>query len=290
MIHAASPHDTIPRIERIVVIAAQGAGHEVSGIDFPEIDITRIESIRPVLKPGQFDAVINSAAFTAVDACEKEVERAFSVNAAGAGNLALAARESGSVFVHYSTDYVFDGTGTRPYVESDATNPASVYGKSKLEGERLVQAGNERSFIFRIAWLYGLHGGNFVKTIRGAAEKNAQTGTPLRVVNDQYGSPTWTVDVCRQTLRMLDTSSYGLYHATSEGVCTWFDFTVEILNAAGISAEVVPCSTAEFPRPAPRPLYSVLENAGLKRLGLNLMPDWEKAFSAYTEQERQKRG
>ena len=277
-----------------LVIAAREAGHEVSGIDFPEIDITRIESIHPVLKPGRFDAVINCAAYTAVDACEKEVERAFAVNAAGAGNLALAAEESGSIFVHYSTDYVFDGNGTRPYVETDPTNPATAYGKSKLKGERLVLARIERAFVFRIAWLYGLYGTNFVRTIRSFAEKNLVTGTPLMVVRDQHGSPTWTVDVCRQTLRMLETTSYGLYHATSEGACSWYDFTIEILKAADIDVQVVPCSTAEFtakfPRPAPRPLYSILENAGLKKLGLNLMPDWKKAFAAYRERERQAGG
>jgi dTDP-4-dehydrorhamnose reductase len=272
-----------------MLIASQAAGHDVSGIDFPEIDITHIETIREMVKPGRFDAVINCAAFAAVDLCEKEVERAFAVNALGAGNLARVAKESGSVFVHYSTDYVFDGKGTRPYVETDETNPASVYGKSKIEGERLVLSANDRSFIFRIAWLYGYYGSNFVKTIRGAAEKNLQTGIPLRVVNDQHGSPTWTVDVCRQTLCMLETTSYGLYHATSEGACTWFDFTVEILRQNGISLSVLPCTRAEFPRPAPRPLYSILENMGLKRLGVNLMPHWKEAFSAYIKQERLRR-
>jgi len=270
--------------------AALKADHEASGVDFPEIDITRLESVRACLRKGRPDTVINCAAFTAVDACETEVLKAFNVNAEGAGNLAIAAREVQSIFVHYSTDYVFDGTAKAPYRETDPTCPASVYGKSKLEGERLVAANNARSFIIRIAWLYGTTGNHFVKTIRNLAQKNAVTGGRLRVVNDQIGSPTCTLDVCNQTLCLLETGNFGLYHATSEGQCSWYDFAQEIRRAAGISVGIDPCTTAEFIRDrdlrvAPRPSWSVLENAALKKLGLNRMPHWKDAFAAFTKVE-----
>ncbi len=270
-----------------MLFAARNAGHEVYGIDYPDIDITRPESIRACLRNSRPDAVINCAAFTAVDACEIETGRAFSVNAEGAGNIALAAKEVGSMFVHYSTDYVFGGDATVPYVESDPTGPRSVYGRSKLEGERLAGANNDRTFIIRIAWLYGTGGTNFVKTMRELAKKKEAAGSRLQVVNDQIGSPTCTIDVCSQTLILLETGRFGLYHSTSEGQCSWYDFAREIVRAAGFKAIVDPCTSAEFPRPAPRPAWSVLENAELKSLGLNRMPHWKEAFSAFLEREVQ---
>jgi dTDP-4-dehydrorhamnose reductase len=215
--------------------------------------------------------IINCAAYTAVDACETDRDRAFAVNADGAGLLACSARAHDCSFVHFSTDYVFDGTKTGPYIESDPANPVSVYGKSKLEGELLVRNNCKQSFIFRIAWLYGTGGSNFVKTIRNVARKNAAA---------------YTADVCRQTLRMIETPHFGLYHSTSEGECSWFDFASEIVRCAGIPAQVQPCTTAEFPRPAPRPANSVLENGGLKRLGLNFMPHWKEAFAAFLRDEQ----
>jgi dTDP-4-dehydrorhamnose reductase len=208
------------------------------------------------------------------------------VSARGAGLLASAAEGCGAAFVHFSTDYVFDGQKISPYVESDPANPASVYGRSKLEGELLVRKNCRRSFIFRIAWLYGTGGNNFVKTIRELSKKNAAAGSPLRVVNDQTGSPTYTADVCRQTLRMLETIHYNLYHCTSEGECSWYDFACEIVRASGIQAMVKSCTTAEFPRPAPRPANSVLENSGLKKLGLNLMTHWKDGFAAFLRDEQ----
>jgi dTDP-4-dehydrorhamnose reductase len=268
-----------------MMVAARNCGHEVAGADFPDIDITNIDTTRRAVQAAQPDAIVNCAAYTAVDACETNRETAFAVNAQGAGLLAQCAQEIGAVFVHYSTDYVFDGSKTAPYVESDPTSPASVYGKSKLEGELLVQKQCSKAFIFRIAWLYGIGGNNFVKTIRNIARKSATTNTPLKVVNDQFGTPTWTVAVCRQTLRMLATGHFGLYHATSEGKCSWFDFASAIVRAADIRCAVLPCTTAEFPRPAPRPMNSVLENERLKKLGMNVMPQWEEAFGEFVKTE-----
>jgi dTDP-4-dehydrorhamnose reductase len=266
--------------------AARSAGHNVSGADIPDIDLTKPESIRSCVAAAGPQAIINCAAYTAVDACETDRVRAFAVNASGAGLLAGAAERCGALFVHFSTDYVFDGTKTRPYLESDPVHPLSEYGRTKLEGERLVRKNCKRSFIFRIAWLYGKNGHNFVKTIRTLAEKNISTGTPLRVVNDQFGTPTWTADVCRQTLRMISTRRhFGLYHCTSEGECSWYDFAREIVRASGIPVTVAPCTTAAFPRPAPRPKYSVLENSLLKKLGLNMMPHWKDGFREFLKEE-----
>ena len=266
--------------------AARDAGHRVTGVDLPDIDITKEESIQARIAATRPQAVINCAAFTAVDACETDNKRAFAVNARGAGLLAAAAEECGAAFVHFSTDYVFDGRKKSPYVESDPANPASVYGRSKREGELLVRKNCGRSFVLRIAWLYGTGGSNFVKTIRALANKNAAAGSPLRVVNDQTGSPTYTADVCRQTFGMLGTEHFGLYHCTSEGACSWYDFASEIVRAAAIPVTVLPCTTAEFPRPAPRPANSVLENSGLKKLGLNLMPHWKDGFAAFLRDEQ----
>ena len=268
-----------------MLLAVREAGHRAQGVDFPEIDITRIDSIRACFDAARPDAVINCAAYTAVDACETAADLAFAVNARGAGSLAQCAAERNAVFVHFSTDYVFDGCASRPYLECDPTSPATVYGKSKLEGERLVQANSERSYTLRIAWLYGVSGNNFVKAIRAKAAKNAADGTPVLVVNDQFGTPTATGDVCRQTLALLESGRYGLYHSTSEGECTWYDFAQEIVAAAGIAVPVAPCTTAEVPRPAPRPRYSVLENERLKLAGLNRMPHWKDAFAAFLREE-----
>ena len=264
-----------------MVITAKKAGHDVSCIDYPEIDITKPESVRNVVEAEKPDTIINCAAYTAVDLCETNKETAFAVNGAGPGNIARCAEAIRAKCVHISTDYVFDGKATQPYVEDDPTGPMTVYGQSKLEGEKQVLANCSRAYILRIAWLYGKNGNNFVKAIRSLAEKNARAGKPSKVVNDQWGTPTWTVEVCGQTLKLLETGHYGLYHSTNEGMCTWFDFAKKIIASANIPCEVQPCTTKEFPRPAPRPAYSVLENRNLKKLGLNVMKGWETAFEEF---------
>ncbi|MBN2036177.1 MAG: dTDP-4-dehydrorhamnose reductase [Chitinispirillaceae bacterium] len=269
-----------------MMIRAKKEGHEVTGADLPGIDITQPDSVRECidrLRPG---LIINCAAYTAVDACETNAETAFAVNGTGAGNLARAAEELGIPLVYISTDYVFDGKKNSPYLETDRTNPATVYGRSKLEGELLVRKNCSRCYIVRIAWLYGLYGNNFVRAIRAAAKKNAQAGEPLLVVNDQSGTPTWTVSVCRQVLRLVSIPRYGIFHCTSEGACTWYDFAQEIIAAAGLRVPVQPCTTDQFPRPARRPACSVLENQALKSLGINSMPQWKQAFRKFLEAEK----
>jgi dTDP-4-dehydrorhamnose reductase len=267
-----------------MIAIGEAARHTVVGLDIPAIDITDRKSTIERIGKLAPDAIINTAAFTAVDACEQKRDVAFAVNADGAGNVAAAAAACDAPVVHISTDYVFDGTGARPYVESDQPHPVSVYGQSKHEGELAVARETDRHWIVRIAWLYGQHGTNFVKTIRTVAARKAAAGEDLPVVNDQRGSPTWTVSICRQLLSLVRTDQYGIFHCTSEGACSWYDFAREIVQAAGIGVRVTPCGTGQFPRPAPRPANSVLENKRLKELGINCMPRWEDAFAAFCEQ------
>jgi dTDP-4-dehydrorhamnose reductase len=265
-------------------------GLSVEGLDVPTVDITQPESIAEAVRLRRPAAVINCAAFTDVDACESNRDNAFAVNATGAGNCAAAATAAGAAIIHISTDYVFDGAKKGPYLESDAPNPQSVYGASKLEGERLVaEAAPAAHRILRIAWLYGVHGKNFVKTIRRIAADRAARGEEQKVVDDQTGTPTYTVEVCRQVAALMSSDASGVFHCTAEGACTWFDFARLITAKAGIPVKVVPCTTEEFPRPARRPANSVLENARLKGLGLNVMKQWEEGFEEFLEEERTKR-
>ncbi len=265
-----------------LVKVAEQRRHSVIPVDYPQVDIRDKSSVKSVIDSSAPDAVINCAAFTAVDDCETNRDAAFALNADACGNLALAAKANSSLLVHISTDYVFDGAASSPYTEDCPTNPQTVYGQSKLRGEEIIkELYDDGSMIFRIAWLYGANGNNFVKTIRRVALSNLQANKPLKVVNDQFGTPTWTVSVCRQILSVIDRRERGVFHATCEGSCTWFDFAKEIVAAYGIGADVLPCTTEEFPRPAPRPRYSVLENARLKAMNANIMPEWREAFREF---------
>jgi dTDP-4-dehydrorhamnose reductase len=260
---------------------------EFACADIPEIDITDLTITRRIISLTRPDCIINCSAYTAVDAAEKNEASAFAVNAAGVANIATAAVGIGASVVHFGTDYVFDGSAKIPYVETDKVNPKTVYGKSKLAGERLLSEICPEHYIIRIAWLYGRHGENFVKTIRRIAPQKKLAKEPLMVVEDQIGTPTWTVDVCRQTIALISTRAYGLYHSTSEGSCSWYDFARAIVAAAGVDVEIVPCATSQFPRPAPRPAYSVLENKALKNTGLNRMPQWQEGFNGFLSQEKE---
>jgi len=271
-------------------LCAQKHGHIVSGLDFPAIDITVSQSVSDAVLQHAPECIINCAAHTAVDLCETEVQKAFAINRDGVKNIALAAKKIGAKIVHISTDYVFDGTKKGPYIETDVPNPASVYGKSKLAGEEILAKTYDRFFTFRLAWLYGVRGNNFLKTIRAIAQKSVANQKPLKVVNDQVGTPTYTIHVCEQILSVISTDNFGLYHSTNEGFCSWYDFAKAIVDAYHIPVQVAPCTTteftAEFPRPAPRPANSVLENEHLKKLGLNIMPQWEKGLQDYIEEEK----
>jgi dTDP-4-dehydrorhamnose reductase len=254
--------------------------HDTVGYDLPELDIAQLESCLSRTEAFHPDVVINAAAYTRVDDCETHEQEAFKANGYGPGNLAKAVDKVGALLVHYSTDYIFDGRKKDPYVEEDAPNPQSVYGKSKLLGENLIRESCSNHLILRTAWLFGPHGANFIRTIVGIAKN----GKPLRVVNDQKGSPTYAKDLAEHTRILIDAGCRSTYHLTNSGSCTWYDLTVNALQWAGlVSVPVEPVSTSEFPRPAPRPANSVLANGRLERDGLSLMRSWQIAAREYVE-------
>ena len=225
-------------------------------------------------------AIINCAAYTAVDAQEKDVDLSYKINAIGPRNLAIAATETGAKLVHISTDYVFEGNGTRPYIEFDKTGPVSMYGISKLAGEQFVNQFAGNFFTIRTAWLYG-DGKNFVKTMMRLSE----THNEISVVDDQVGTPTSTAELARAIHGLLDTENYGLFHGTCEGSCSWADFTEEIFRIAGVATHVNHVSTQQYaqmnPTTAPRPKYSILENYMLKLTGGYTFADWHDAIERY---------
>jgi dTDP-4-dehydrorhamnose reductase len=257
------------------------AGRDVTALSRADLDITDFSAVTAAV--AGHDVIINASAYTAVDAAETDEERATAVNGTGAGNLAQAAAAIGATMVQYSTDYVFDGHATTPYPEDTPLNPVSAYGRSKAVGEQLVTRYNsERSYIVRTAWLYGEHGANFAHTmLRLAADRET-----LTVVSDQVGQPTWTIDLARATLLLLDTHApVGIYHGTNSGHASWCDFARQIFREAGLAPErVTPISSAEFVRPAPRPAYSVLGHNAWLAAGLPAPRHWtealEEAFSS----------
>lgn len=259
----------------------QGGGvTELTLTDMEELDITNQRQVEEAVQAERPQVLINCAAYTNVDGCETNEQTAFRVNALGARNLAIAAYNVNAKFVQISTDYVFDGTQAAPRREWDPVNPQSVYGKSKLWGEQLVAAVNPRHFIFRTAWLYG-EGNNFVRTMLQLAREREE----IQVVHDQVGSPTSTVDLARCIVALIGTEAYGIYHATCEGQCTWYQFAVKIFELAGIKVRVIPISTGQLNRPAPRPLFSVLDNFMLKLIDQNRFRDWETALQEYLQTE-----
>ncbi len=274
---------------RIVIVGARGmlgtdlmqafgGRGELTGLDIGELDIADEAQCRARIGGLGPDVVINAAAMTRVDDCESRVEEAFRVNALGAGNLAAAASESGARMVHYSTDYIFDGRKQGAYVEEDTPSPLGVYGRSKLQGEELVRARCPEHLIIRTAWLFGCHGPNFIRTILAAANNDRQ----LRVVNDQYGSPTYTMDLAGHSVRLVEASVRGIYHVTNSGSCTWYELARFAIDCAGMSTvNVEPVTTAEYPRPAPRPANSVLANARLLREGFPPPRHWTEAVREY---------
>jgi len=242
-----------------------------------QTDITSLPQLRVLVAEAKPDVIINSAAYTDVDGCELNPDKAFLVNALGARNVAIVAREAGAKLVHISTDYVFDGCKGSPYLEFDQPNPINVYGASKLLGETLVREQTHRFFIIRTAWLYGKTGKNFVKTMLSLAREQKE----IRVVNDQWGTPTCVEDLARQIGKLIQTELYGTYHCTSQGSCTWYEFAQEIFRLAKVDIQIKPITSEEFPRPAKRPKNSVLENYMLKLQGLDIMPPWREALACF---------
>lgn len=254
--------------------------YEMFGFDRNEMDITDLDQCSRIIEQVKPDVVIHAAAFTAVDLAESEPDTAFKINAVGSRNVALAAKTVGAKVCYISTDYVFDGSGVAPYNEFDQTNPTGVYGKSKRAGEMLVQTICDRYFIVRTSWVYGIHGNNFVKTmLRLGKEKNQ-----LKVVHDQVGSPTYTLDLCCFLADLIETDYFGIYHASNSGHCSWYDFAKAIFEESGIRIHVDPCTTEEFPRPAPRPRYSVMDHMFIRTNGFAELPFWRDALRVFLKE------
>jgi len=250
--------------------------HETLALDLPNLDITDAASVSGVLRLWRPDAIINCAAYTAVDRAEEDADNARKVNCDGPALLAELAAVRHIRLIHISTDYVFDGCRAipQPYLETDAPNPAGVYGRTKLEGEQKIQAINQDAAILRTAWLYGGHGHNFLKTILRRAVTVPERG--LKVVNDQFGTPTWSWRLAEQIRTALQVEASGIFHASGEGFCSWWEFATEFIGLMGLDCEVRPCSLAEYPTAAVRPSNSILENARLKATGWNVMRDWRE--------------
>ncbi|MEW4372615.1 dTDP-4-dehydrorhamnose reductase [Paenibacillus kandeliae] len=273
--------DTVTVLER--------KGHTVLGCDRNQLDITNLEQCQQVVSEFVPDVIIHCAAYTAVDAAETDIDGAYLVNATGSRNIAVAAEAVQAKVIYISTDYVFDGQGEQPHHEYDNTDPQGIYGKSKRAGEVLTQTLSSRYFIVRTSWVYGLHGNNFVKTMLKLGQEKPQ----LKVVHDQKGSPTYTVDLAEFLSELMLTEKYGIYHASNREACTWYEFTQEIFAQAkqilkvDITAELEPCTTADFPRPAPRPANSVMEHLSIRTNGFEDIRSWQEGLTAFLQEWKQ---
>jgi dTDP-4-dehydrorhamnose reductase len=263
-----------------VVLELARQNHEAIGADREQLDVTNEASVQAFISDVRPDVILHCAAYTNVDGAEKNEDAAYQVNALGTEYLAKAAKQVGAKMLYVSTDYVFDGTATEPYEVDEPTKPLGAYGRTKLAGEELLQKNLEQFFIVRTAWVFGVHGNNFVKTMLRLGKERGEVG----VVHDQVGSPTYTVDLARFMVELMETQEYGIYHATNSGVCSWYEFAVEIFKQAGLSVIVNPLTTEQFPRPAARPKYSVLSKKKIEEQGLMPLRDWKEALNAYLEE------
>lgn len=254
----------------------------VEGEEILALDITDVQAVMSLVRETRPDVIINCAAHTNVDACETQWDLAYKINAIGPRNLSIAAAEVDAKMIHVSTDYVFDGTGTKPYTEFDEIHPVSAYGKTKAEGERFVKEFAKKYFIFRTAWLYG-DGKNFVKTMLRLSE----THDEVTVVEDQKGSPTSAVELARAIRHFEPTENYGVFHATCEGDTNWADFTEEIFKRAGKNTKVKHVTSEQYaamnPASAKRPAYSILDNYMMRLTGGYRMADWRTALEEYMD-------
>lgn len=252
---------------------------EVVGVDVEEMDITNVKRVEKVIKYGNYDAVIHCAAWTAVDKAEDEAELCSKVNVDGTNNIANVCRELNIPMMYFSTDYVFDGQGENEWKEYDKRNPLNVYGQTKYEGELIVEE-LPKHFIVRIAWVFGVNGNNFVKTmLRLGKERGA-----VSVVNDQIGSPTYTYDLSKLVVDMIQTDKYGIYHVTNEGLCSWYEFACEIFKQANMDVEVTAVNSSAFPARAKRPNNSRMSKEMLDKNGFNRLPSWQDALSRYLKE------
>jgi dTDP-4-dehydrorhamnose reductase len=257
---------------------------ELFSFSHSELDITDLEKVKTIFQDINPKVVMNCAAYTKVDLAENEAVTAYKVNSVGAKNVSYASYLVNAKVVYFSTDYVFDGNKERPYTEFDNPNPLSVYSKSKLFGEIYTREHNPNHLILRISWLYGIYGSNFVKTIIRLAKEKGE----LRIVNDQFGSPTYALDVVRQTWKLIQADRIGLYHSANVGQATWFEFAKEIIESLNLNAKVIPIRTEQYPTLAKRPRHSVLENYLLKLENMNIMRTWKVALKDFTNDYKER--
>ena len=259
------------------LIEALKDNHELVLTTSRTLDITDKEQVFDFISQNKPDIVINSAAYTDVDGCEENQDLAYSVNGEGVKNLAFACREADSALLHISTDYIFNGENTRPWVEDDEIGPISVYGKSKLKGEQAILEILDKYFIVRTAWLYGINGKNFPKTMLELGKSHSE----ITVVYDEVGTPTYTPDLAQGISQLIESDSYGIYHLTNSGSCSWCEFARYIFEVAQMDVKVIPVTAAEFARPAPRPSYSVLENRNWIENGFKPLRSYKEAIKEY---------
>lgn len=255
-------------------------GLEGIGVDIDEMDITDADQVNKVIKEAAPDAVIHCAAYTAVDAAEDNEEICRKVNAQGTENIAKVCEELDIKMMYISTDYVFNGQGERPWEPDDEREPLNVYGQTKYEGELAIEEHVKKFFTVRISWVFGVNGKNFIKTMLNLGK----THDHLTVVNDQTGSPTYTYDLARLLVDMIQTDKYGRYHATNEGLCTWYEFACEIFKQAGMDVSVAPVSSDEYPAKAKRPSNSRMDKSKLTANGFQPLPTWQDALSRYLKE------
>ena len=257
-------------------------GSAVTKMPYVSMDITDAAAVEMVLQEVKPDAVVHCAAWTAVDLAEDDdkVDKVRSINAGGTKNIAEVCKKLDCKMVYISTDYVFDGEGTRPWEPEDERHPLNVYGQTKYEGELAVQNTLEKYFIVRISWVFGVNGKNFIKTMLNLGK----THDHLTVVNDQFGSPTYTYDLARLLVDMILTDKYGIYHATNEGICNWYEFACEIFRQAGMKVDVAPVPASEYPTKAKRPENSRMSKAKLTENGFVRLPSWQDALERYLKE------
>ena len=255
-------------------------GLEGIGVDIDEMDITDADQVNKVIKEAAPDAVIHCAAYTAVDAAEDNEEICRKVNAQGTENIAKVCEELDIKMMYISTDYVFNGQGERPWEPDDEREPLNVYGQTNSEGELAIEEHVKKFFTVRIAWVFGVNGKNFIKTMLNLGK----THDHLTVVDDQTGSPTYTYDLARLLVDMIQTDKYGRYHATNEGLCTWYEFACEIFKQAGMNVSVAPVSSDEYPAKAKRPSNSRMDKSKLTANGFTPLPTWQDALSRYLKE------
>lgn len=260
-----------------VVQEGEGRGLEMFGTDVDNMDITDAGQVKRVIEECKPDAVIHCAAYTAVDAAEDNQELCRKINVDGTRNIAEVCKDMGIPIMYFSTDYIFDGQGENFWKEDDPKKPLNVYGQTKYEGELNVQELIEKYFILRISWVFGVNGNNFIKTMLRVGPQCGEVG----VVADQIGSPTYTYDLAKLVIDMIQTDKYGTYHVTNEGICSWYEFACEIFKQAGLDVKVNPLTTAEYPAKAARPFNSRMSKDKLINAGFKMLPSWQDGLKRY---------